>query len=59
VIVLLGTVAIAVLAFVAFYGHGAWSTGVETVVNVAASVLLAVAHWRNFSAVRRAHNHHF
>ena len=28
-------------------------------VNVAASLLLAVAHWLNFRAVRRAHNHHF
>ncbi len=58
-IVLLGTVAIAVLAFTAFYGHGVWSTSVETAVNVAASVLLAVAHWRNFRAVRRAHDHDF
>jgi len=56
-IVLLGAVAIAVLALAAFYGHGVWSTGVETAVNVAASVLLAVAHWRNFRAVRRAHDH--
>ncbi len=40
-------------------GHGVWTTGVETAVNVAASVLLAVAHWRNFRAVRRAHSHHF
>ncbi|MEO8466047.1 MAG: MerC domain-containing protein [Gammaproteobacteria bacterium] len=58
-IVLLGAIAIAVLAFVALRAHGVWTLGEETAVNVAASILLAVAHWRNFRAVRRAHNHHF
>ncbi len=58
-IVLLGAVAIAVLAFVALRAHGVWTVGAETAVNVAASVLLAAAHWLNFRAVRRAHNHHF
>jgi hypothetical protein len=56
-IVLLGATAIAVLAFVAFRGHDVWSATTETLVNVAASVLLAVAHWKNFRAVRRAHHH--
>jgi uncharacterized membrane protein (Fun14 family) len=59
IIVLLGAVAIAVLAFVALRAHGVWTPFQETSVNVAASLLLAVAHWRNFRAVRRAHNHHF
>jgi hypothetical protein len=58
-ILLLGAVAIAVLAFAALRGHGVWTTGAETAVNVAASMLLAVAHWRNFRAVRHAHSHHF
>ncbi len=58
-IVLSGAVAIAVLAYVALRAHGVWSAGAETAVSVAASVLLAVAHWRNFRAVRRAHAHHF
>jgi uncharacterized membrane protein (Fun14 family) len=58
-IVLSGAVAIAVLAFVALRGHGVWTFAAETAVSVAASVLLAVAHWRNFRAVRRAHSHHF
>ena len=58
-IVLLGAVAIAVLAFGALRGHGVWTMGVETAVNISASVLLAVAHWRNFRAVRRAHDHAF
>ncbi|HVY63959.1 MAG TPA: MerC domain-containing protein [Gammaproteobacteria bacterium] len=58
-IVLLGAVAIAVLALVALRGHGVLTVVEETVVNIAASVLLAVAHWRNFRAVRRAHSHHF
>jgi hypothetical protein len=27
-------------------------------VNVAASILLAIAHWLNFREVRRLHSHH-
>jgi hypothetical protein len=30
---------------------------VEVLANVAASVLLAAAHWRNFREVRRLHRH--
>jgi hypothetical protein len=58
-IVLIGAAAIAVLAYTALRGHGMWTTAVETAVNIGASLLLAVAHWRNFKAVRRAHSHHF
>jgi hypothetical protein len=58
-IVLTGAAAIAVLAFVALWGHGVWTFATETAVSVAASVVLATAHWRNFRAVRRAHAHHF
>jgi hypothetical protein len=58
-IVLTGAAAIAVLAFVALWAHGVWTFGAETAVSIAASVVLAVAHWRNFRAVRRAHAHHF
>src|SRR3954471_9020487 len=35
VIVLLGALAIAVLAVAALYGHGVWTTATETTVNVA------------------------
>lgn len=56
-IVLLGAVAIAVLAVAALRGHSAWDPSVETLVNVAASVVLAAAHWRNFREVRRLHRH--
>ena len=56
-IVLLGVVAIAVLAAAALWGHSAWDPSVEVLVNVAASVLLAAAHWRNFREVRRLHHH--
>ena len=55
--VALGAVAIAGLATTALWGHGAWDPSVEVPVNVAASVLLAVAHWRNFREVRRVHSH--
>jgi hypothetical protein len=56
-IVLMGVVAIAVLAAAALWGHSAWDPSVEVLVNVAASVLLAAAHWRNFREVRRLHHH--
>ena len=56
-IVLLGVAAIAVLAAVAVWGHSAWDPSAEVFVNVAASVLLAAAHWWNFREVRRLHRH--
>ena len=56
-IVLMGLVAIAGLAATALWGHTAWDPSVEVLVNVAWSVLLAAAHWRNFREVRRLHHH--
>jgi hypothetical protein len=56
-IVGVGALAIALLAAAAFYGHGAWEPSLEVLVNVAASVTLAAAHWRNFREVRRVHRH--
>ncbi len=56
-IVAMGVVAIAALAAAALWGHSAWDPSVEVVVNVASSVLLAAAHWRNFREVRRLHHH--
>jgi MerC mercury resistance protein len=55
--VALGVVAIAGLATAALWGHSAWDPSIEVFVNVSASVLLAVAHWRNFREVRRSHRH--
>jgi hypothetical protein len=57
-VVLIGTAAIAVLALTALYAHDTWDPSLETLANVAASVALAGAHWRNFREVRRAHPHH-
>jgi hypothetical protein len=56
-IVAFGALAIATLAAAALWGHSAWDPSVEVVVNVAASVALAAAHWRNFREVRRVHHH--
>jgi hypothetical protein len=56
-IVASGALAVAVLALVALWGHEAWDATTEVAVNVAASVLLAAAHWRNFREVRRLHRH--
>ena len=56
-IVAMGAVAIAALAAAALWGHSAWDPSLEVIANVAASVLLAAAHWRNFREVRRLHRH--
>lgn len=56
-IVLVGALAIAGLAVTALWGHSAWDPSAEVAVNVAASVVLAAAHWRNFREVRRLHRH--
>lgn len=56
-IVAMGAVAIAALAAAALWGHSAWDPSLEVTANVAASVLLAAAHWRNFREVRRLHRH--
>ena len=56
-IVVMGVIAIGALAAAALWGHRAWDPSVEVLVNVAASVLLAAAHWRNFREVRRLHHH--
>jgi hypothetical protein len=56
-IVALGAAAVAVLFAAAQWGHTAWNPSVEVGVNVAASVALAAAHWRNFREVRRLHRH--
>jgi hypothetical protein len=56
-IVAMGVVAIAALATTALWGHTSWEPAVEVLVNVGASMLLAVAHWRNFREVRRFHGH--
>ena len=56
-IVLLGAVAVFTLAAAALWGHSDWDPSIEVLVNVAASVVLAAAHWRNFREVRRLHHH--
>jgi hypothetical protein len=56
-IIVLGVAAIAALAAAALWGHDSWNPSVETLVSVAASVVLAAAHWRNFREVRRLHHH--
>jgi hypothetical protein len=56
-IVAAGMAAVAILAVVALWGHDAWDATSEVVVNVAASLVLASAHWRNFREVQRIHRH--
>lgn len=56
-IVALGAAAVAVLALAALWGHEAWGRAFEMGANIAASFVLAFAHWRNFREVRRLHRH--
>lgn len=53
-VVAIGAAAVVVLALAALWGHDAWGKTFETGANVAASLVLAFAHWRNFREVRRA-----
>jgi hypothetical protein len=56
-VVAVGAAAVAGLAVVAICAHGRWPPTVEVTANVAASLLLAAAHWQNFRKVRQAHQH--
>jgi hypothetical protein len=56
-IVAVGGAAVTVLVLAALWGHEAWSAAFETGANIAASLVLAYAHWRNFREVRRVHRH--
>jgi hypothetical protein len=56
-IVALGGAAVLVLAASAVWGHVRWSELTEVGVSVAASLVLAAAHWLNFRDVRRLHRH--
>jgi hypothetical protein len=56
-IVGLGLIGVTVLATAAIWGHSAWPTSVEIVVSIIGSLVLGMAHWRNFRAVRRLHHH--
>src|SRR5690606_29514396 len=47
----IGAAAVVVLALAALWGHDAWGRTFETSANVAASLVLAFAHWRNFREV--------
>ena len=50
-------VAMGAVAIAALWPQSAWDPSLEVIANVAASVLLAAAHWRNFREVRRLHRH--
>jgi len=56
-IVAIGAAAVVVLALAALWGHDAWGRAFGTAGNVAAGLVLAFAHWRNFREVRRVHRH--
>jgi hypothetical protein len=56
-VVVVGALAVAGLAFVALWAHDVWTQTAEVSANVAASLLLAAAHWQNFRDVRRVHRH--
>jgi len=55
--VMLGVLGMFGLTVTALWGHAQWQPVVETLVSIAASLLLGAAHWFNFRAVRRLHQH--
>jgi len=56
-IVALGVLGMGILAIAALRGHGQWPEYVEVLFSVVGSLLLAGAHWFNFSEVRIRHSH--
>jgi hypothetical protein len=55
--VLLGAIGLTGIAVAALWGHDAWPAANEAAFSVASSLVLAVAHWRNFRDVRLCHTH--
>src|SRR5690606_12197688 len=55
-IVAIGVAALFALTLAGTYGHDHWPAA-ETFVSIAASLVLAAAHWINFREVRRLHRH--
>jgi uncharacterized membrane protein len=55
--VLTGIIGLAGIVTAGLWGHAAWSFAVEAGVSIVASFVLAIAHLRNFSEVRRCHTH--
>jgi hypothetical protein len=56
-LVALGAAAVVALAIAALWGHAVWTPAIETLASVAASLVLAYAHLRNFREVQRVHRH--
>jgi hypothetical protein len=56
-IVGLGALGMGILAVAALRGHGQWPEYLEVLSSVVGSLLLAGAHWLNFSEVRTRHSH--
>lgn len=53
-VVLLGAAGLTALFFTAFFGHGLFGVMGERLATALGGLLLAMAHWQNFSACRRA-----
>jgi prepilin signal peptidase PulO-like enzyme (type II secretory pathway) len=56
-IVVVGTLGMLLIAIAALVGHDSWSRWLEISVGIVGSLVLALAHWNNFKAVRRCHHH--
>ena len=52
-----GAAGLLVIAYAAVIAHATWPWWQEIALSVVGSVLLVVAHWRNFVEVRRLHLH--
>ena len=51
-----GMAGLGIVAWAAIVAHGAWPWWQELVLSMLGSVLLVLAHWRNFVEVRQRHH---
>ena len=54
---LIGAAGLSIIIVAALWGHDVWHWWYEIGLSSAGSLVLAFAHWRNFSEVRRHHQH--
>lgn len=56
-VALAGAAGLGIVALAALVAHGNWQWWQEVVLSMAGSIVLVLAHWRNFVEVRRCHRH--
>jgi hypothetical protein len=54
---LAGATGLGIVVLAALVAHGHWLWWQEMLLSIVGSVILVLAHWRNFLEVRRCHRH--